>query len=234
MKYGYCANTDDYSWTITNGTIPVGDEEEMFTNVTLIRTLAEKAYGKEVAYSSEINSILCFDDFFVRSFSITVRAKEIYYWRPKESRVRAGEVINYNEPCDEWDEPRELRGCQAQFSCSGIGDPSCATQNAIVNAADDILQKMEGVSGFEIKGDQHQFALRSWETSAIQGSLSTAKNMKNSELSSHSMNVGNLQGVGDHYVVSISKVQMFPDRYPTKVGFSAVREGLKNQAGVGC
>lgn len=234
MKYGYCSEIKDYSWSLTHGNVTIGDKDEMYANITLIRTLSEKFYGTESSYHEAVNRILCFDDFFVRSFSISVKAKEIYYWKPKEARVSPGQVINYNEPCDEWDEPRELRGCTATFTCSGIGDPSCETQTEIVSAADAIIYAMEGVKGFEIKGDSHQFALNSWESSSLQGSFTTADNMRNEELSSHSMSVSGLQGVNDHFVIAESKVQLFPDRYPTMVGFKSVRSGLKNQAGVGC
>lgn len=233
MRYGYCANTLDYSWTLTYGTIPVGLRDEMFSNVTLIRTLSEKFYGAESEFSEIINSIQCFDDFFTKSFSVSLTAKEIYYWKPKESRVSTGQVINYNAPCEEDDEARELRGCKGVFTCVGIGNPSCATITQIITAADAVATMMDGISGFEQTGNSHQSNINSWETTVINGTLETYVNMDNSELTSHSMSVGNLMGIPDSYIVSTTKVQLFPDKARTTVEFDSVKSILLNKAGVG-
>lgn len=234
MRYGYCANIDDYSWSITYGTIPLGMSDEMFTNVTLIRTLSEKFYGAESEYHNIINSILCFDDFFVKSFSVSLTAKEIYYWKPKEARVDEGEVINYNAPCEDDDEARELRGCKGSFSCAGIGNPSCETIASIISAANSVAMKMDSVSGFSQTGNSHQSNINSWETSVINGQLESFDNMRNSELTSHNMSVGGLMGINDSYMVSTSKVQLFTDIAPSTVNFNSVKNILISRAGVGC
>jgi len=235
MRYGYCATIPDYSWNITYGTIEMGMTDEMFMNVTLVRTLAKKYYGAESVYNDIINSILCFDDFFTKSLQVSLTAKEVYYWRPKNARVGDGQVINYNAPCEDEDEARELRGCRGSFSCTGIGNPSCATVTSIISAANSIAQMMDGVSGFKQTGNSHQSNLSSWETTTIIGTLESFENMNTTRLTSHSMAVGNLMGIKDSYFVSTTEVQLFPDQSNVTVGFDSVKNILINKANVeGC
>ncbi len=234
MKYGICSNTEDYSWNISHGTMPVGDESEMYTNMSLVRTQSIKQYGRESSLTHHLNSLIDISDFCVNSFSISLRAKEIYYWRPKETRVGYGEVINYNAPCNDWDEARELRGCQGQFSCNGLGDPSCATQDKIVRLADTVMRASQGVDGFTLKSDAHQFAIKSWESSSLGGSLSTPLNMRDEHLSSISISVAGLDGVADNFFVMTTKVQMFTDIEPRVVRFNSISDILKSRANVRC
>jgi hypothetical protein len=234
MIYGYCGTVPDYSWNISHGTIEYGEHGTMLTNVVLSRTLSIKTYGPDSVYSDKINRILCFDNFFVKNFTLTVTAKEIYYWKPKDSNVPSGEVINYNAPCEDGDDARELNGCKCFFSCTGVGRPSSANITTIKTVAKDLVALL-GVStllSFESSGLNHQYNLNNWETTTVSGTLDSSDNMGEEALTSHSLSAVNLSGVNNLYMIMESKTQLFPDQSSTNTNFSSISSTLQTSASV--
>jgi hypothetical protein len=234
MIYGYCGTVPDYSWNISHGTIEYGKHGTMLTNVVLSRTLSIKTYGPDSVYSDKINRILCFDNFFVKNFTLMVTAKEIYYWKPKDSDVPSGGVINYNAPCEDNDDARELNGCKCFFSCTGVGRPSSADITTIKTVAKDLITLL-GVStllSFESSGLNHQYNLNNWETTTVSGTLDSSNNMGEEALTSHNLSAVNLSGVNNLYMIIESKTQLFPDQSSTNTNYSSILSTLQTSAGV--
>jgi hypothetical protein len=234
MIYGYCGTVPDYSWNISHGTIEYGEQGTMLTNVVLSRTRAIKTYGPDSPYKDKINAILCFDNFFVKNFTLTVAAKEIYYWKPKRNSVSSGGVINYNAPCEDGDDAREVNGCKCFFSCEGVGRPSSANMTVIKTTAKSLttLLGVSTSSSFTMSGLSHQYNLNSWETTTVTGNLESPDNMGEIALTSHSLSATGLAGVNNLYMIMESKTQLFPDQSSTNTTYTSILSTLQSSAGV--
>lgn len=166
ISYGYCG-TPSVNWKVKYSPMDVGSCADGKGCVTLVKTVKEVVPNWYASAHGELYEqirgwmelLKCDQQGMPRSVSLDMQLDEVYRWRPKDSPVTKGQVVNYNFPCSGVQKGRKISRVNMDVSLSGVGVVDRARFEWTMVNATEILATLG-----RIDLDDGDFRMPDWHT----------------------------------------------------------------------
>lgn len=247
ISYGYCG-LPSVSWKVKYTPTSIMSCVDGKSCVTLVKSVKEVTpnwyeWGDDSVHEALrewLEIIKCDHYGHPNNASIDMQLDEQYRWKPKNSTVVGGQVVNYNSPCSYMQRSRKIQRINLSASVSGRGGINDAMFGWTMVNVTDILSQVGGVElragdyglpDWVIDSCSRERPLDDWTQYSISARGVIGAPETPPPWSSISIALSNI-GTPAVSGLSITKVYTYTDQDPTTVDLDSIIETLKERAAV--